>query len=269
MLSETEKRKSYLSNVNRIVIKVGTSTLTHPSGLLNLERIEHLVRQIAALHNRGYEIILVTSGAIGAGMGKLALKEKPKSIPEKQAAAAVGQGILLHMYEKLFSEYGVIIAQLLLTKEDIESEEKADNIKNTFNALLNEKVIPVINENDAVAVDEIKFGDNDTLSALVSTLVSGHLLILLSDIDGLYDKDPHSFSDAVLVSRVENIDRSVIDSAGGSGSSLGTGGMLTKVKAALIVNAYKCVMVIVDGSKRDILLSILDGVNVGTWFESK
>lgn len=267
MNPEVQRRKEYLKNVKRIVVKIGSSTLTHHSGLLNLERMDMLVRQLSALHNRGYEIILVTSAAVGAGMGKLGLKEKPKSIPEKQAAAAVGQGLLLHMYEKLFSEYGVIIAQLLLTKEDMILEERADNIKNTFNALLEKGIIPVINENDAVAVHELKIGDNDTLSAEVTELINANLLILLSDIDGLYDKNPSLFSDAKLISWVDHIDDKIEKICGGSGSNLGTGGMITKVRAAKIVLSISSAMVIADGSIKDILISIIDGFQVGTWFQ--
>lgn len=267
MESEALRRKDYLKNVSRIVVKVGSSTLTHESGLLNLQRMDMLVRQITTLHNMGYEIILVTSGAVGAGMGKLGLKDRPKSIPEKQAAAAVGQGILLHMYEKLFSEYGAAIAQLLLTKEDMVIEERAENIRNTFNTLLKLGIIPVINENDAVAVDELKVGDNDTLSALVSTLINGDLLILLSDIDGLFDKNPHTFSDAKLIERVETIDEEIENVCEGSDSNLGTGGMITKIHAAKIVLSADAAMIIVNGSIKDVLISVLDGFNIGTWFQ--
>ncbi|SQB91637.1 gamma-glutamyl kinase [Clostridium tetanomorphum] len=188
--SLAKERIHQLEKVKNIVVKVGSSTLTYNNGLLNLSHIEHLVRQLSDLHNKGYGIILVSSGAIGAGMGKLGLKEKPQSIPEKQAAAAVGQGILLHMYEKIFSEYGKTVGQILLTKEDMTDETRRDNAYNTFTSLLDKRVIPIINENDAVVVDEIKVGDNDTLSALVAKLVKADLLILMSDIDGLYDSDP-------------------------------------------------------------------------------
>jgi glutamate 5-kinase len=268
MDSESLKRKDHLKNVSKIVVKIGSSTLTHGSGLLNLERMDMLVRQLTALHNRGYDIILVTSGAVGAGMGKLGLKERPKSIPEKQAAAAVGQGILLHMYEKLFSEYGVTIAQLLLTKEDMLIEERSENIKNTFNALLKQHILPIINENDAVAVDELKFGDNDTLSAMLSSLINADLLILLSDIDGLFDKNPHLFSEAKLIKRVASIDEEIENACGGSDSKLGTGGMITKVNAAKIVLSASAAMVIVDGSIKDVLISVMDGLSIGTWFQS-
>ena len=262
-------RKNYLKDVKRIVVKLGTSTLTHNRGLLNLYKMEPIVRQLAELHTRGYEIILVTSGAISAGMGKLFLKERPKTIPESQAAAAVGQGILLHMYEKLFSEYGKVIAQLLLTKDDICIEERNNNANNALTALLDLKVIPIINENDAVAVDEIKFGDNDTLSAMVAQLAEADLLIILSDIDGLYNCNPSINSNAELIKIVEKITPEIESLAGGAGSELGTGGMITKINAAKIV-ATSCIdMIIANGSDRQILYKIIEGSDIGTWFKSE
>jgi glutamate 5-kinase len=260
-------RKEYLGDVKRIVIKVGTSTLTHASGLLNLARIESLVRQLADLHNQNYEVILVTSGAVGAGMGKLGLKEKPKTIPEKQAAAAVGQGILLHMYEKIFSEYGKTVAQILLTKDDFSNKNRSLNAKNTFLAILGLGVIPIINENDAVVVDEIKVGDNDTLSALVSSLIEADLLILLSDINGLYDSNPSTNPEAKLIPRVDSITREIERTASGAGSKLGTGGMATKISAAKIATASGTAMVIANGSNTGILQSIIDCNEVGTLFK--
>ncbi len=184
-------RSKILGDVRKIVIKVGTSTLTHKTGLLNLQRIEKLVRQIANLHNQGYDIVLVTSGAIGAGMGKLNLLERPKTLPQKQAVAAVGQVTLIHLYQKIFAEYGKAIAQLLLTKDDISDRNRYLNGRNTTFELLSQGVIPVVNENDAVVIDEIKVGENDTLSAFVTSLIDADLLIILSDIDGLYDNNPH------------------------------------------------------------------------------
>ncbi|WP_243108728.1 glutamate 5-kinase [Clostridium rectalis] len=262
------KRLNYIKNVQNIVVKVGSSTLTYSNGLPNLSHIEHLVRQLADLHNKGYGIILVSSGAIGAGMGKLGLTEKPKSIPEKQATAAVGQGILLHMYEKFFSEYGKTVGQLLLTKEDMTDVTRSLNAHNTFTSLLNKRVIPIINENDAVVVDEIKVGDNDTLSALVAKLIGADLLILMSDIDGLYNSDPKKDKDAKLISFVENITKEIESCAGGAGSNLGTGGMTTKINAAKIVNSAGISMVIVNGDNAELLSEILDGKNVGTWFNA-
>lgn len=227
-----------------------------------------MVRQLSDLHNKGYGIILVSSGAIGAGMGKLGLKEKPQSIPEKQAAAAVGQGILLHMYEKIFSEYGKTVGQILLTKEDMTDETRRDNAYNTFTSLLDKRVIPIINENDAVVVDEIKVGDNDTLSALVAKLVKADLLILMSDIDGLYDSDPRKNQNAKLISFVDEITEKIEACAGGVGSNLGTGGMATKINAAKIATSSKISMVIVNGDNAEVLRDILEGKEVGTWFNS-
>jgi glutamate 5-kinase len=262
-------RKEYLSGISRVVVKVGTSTLTHSSGLLNLARIENLVRQLADLHNQNLEVILVTSGAVGAGMGRLGLKSKPKTIPEKQAAAAVGQGILLHMYEKLFSEYGKIIAQILLTKDDFSNRHRFLNARNTFFALLEKGVIPIINENDAVVVDEIKVGDNDTLSALVASLVEADLLILLSDIDGLYDDNPNTNPDAKLIHFVKNITPEIEGAASGAGTKLGTGGMTTKISAAKIAVSSGTAMIIANGAKSSILQQVVDGEEVGTLFKPK
>ncbi|MBM7868811.1 glutamate 5-kinase [Clostridium pascui] len=264
----TNLRKDYLKTIKKIIVKVGSSTLTYNNGLLNLSHIEHLVRQLADIHNQGYSVVLVSSGAIGAGMGKLGLKERPKSIPEKQAAAAVGQGLLMHMYEKIFSEYGKTVAQVLLTKEDMTNEVRRENAHNTFSALLNQNVIPIINENDAVVVDEIKVGDNDTLSALVSELIEGDLLILMSDIDGLYDSDPRKNKDAKLINTVEKITEEIEACAGGAGSNLGTGGMATKINAAKIATASGISMVIVNGDNAEVLSKVISGDAVGTWFKS-
>lgn len=261
-------RKEQLRNVKRVVIKVGTSTLTHSTGLLNLSRIENLVRQLSDIHNRGIEVILVSSGAIGAGIGKLGLKEKPKTIPQKQAAAAVGQGILLHMYEKLFSEYGKIAAQILLTRDDISHRTRFLNATNTFYALLEQGVIPIVNENDAIVVDEIKFGDNDTLSAMVASLVNADLLILLTDIDGLYDSNPKINTNAKFIDYVENITDEIVNAAGDAGSSLGTGGMITKINAGKIATSSGSSMIIVNGDAPNVLNVLLDGREIGTFFKA-
>ncbi|WP_428864376.1 glutamate 5-kinase [Clostridium sediminicola] len=259
-------RNDYLSNVKRIVIKIGSSTLTYPTGLLNFSRIEKLVRQIADINNRGIEVILVSSGAVAAGIGKLGLKSRPKTIPEKQAAAAVGQGILIHMYEKILSEYGKIAAQMLLTKDDMSERKRFLNIRNAFFSLLESNVIPIVNENDAVIVDEIKFGDNDTLSAMVTGLVEADLLIILSDIKGLYDSNPKLNPDAKLINNVYEITDEIISCAGGAGSNLGTGGMITKLNAAKIASTSGASMIIVDGSEENILSNVIEGNNVGTFF---
>jgi len=260
-------RKEYLKDIKRIVVKVGTSTLTHSTGLLNLKRIENLARQLTDIHNQGIQVVLVTSGSIGAGMGKLGLKVRPKTMREKQAAAAVGQGILIHMYEKFFSEYGKTIAQILLTKEDIIDKKRYLNAHNTFFTLLSLGVIPVVNENDAVAVDEIKFGDNDTLSALVTVLIEADLLIILSDIDGLYDSNPRTNPNSKIIYNVGEITDEIKRSAKGTGSNLGTGGMITKIKAAEIVVAANASMIIAEGSEPNIINDILGGREIGTLFE--
>lgn len=265
-LTIMNNREKYLKDVHRLVIKVGSSTITHPNGLLNLYRIDHLVRQIADLHNRGIEVVLVTSGAIGAGFRKLGLKEKPKSIPESQAAAAVGQGILMHTYEKFFSEYGQTVAQILITREDIVNEERFMNARNTFSELLQRGIIPIVNENDATIVDEIKFGDNDTLSAQVSSVINAQLLILLSDIDGLYNCNPRTNKDAVLIDEVLKVTEEIEAAAGGAGSSLGTGGMFTKIKAAKIATASGTSMIIANGETPNIIVSLLNYENLGTLF---
>lgn len=259
-------RTNFIRNSKRIVIKIGTSTLTHSTGLLDLNRIERIVRQLTNIHNRGIEIVLVTSGAIGAGMGKLGLRTRPNTIPEKQAAAAVGQGVLLHMYEKLFSEYGKNVAQILLTKEDILNRKRFLNARNTFFTLFKHGVIPIVNENDAVAIDEIKFGDNDTLSAMVTSAVEADLLVLLSDIDGLYDSNPKENKDAKLINLVENITDEIREAAGGAGTKFGTGGMATKIKAAEIAVTSGSSMVIVNGSSPNVINEVMEGESVGTFF---
>ncbi len=258
-------RKS-LMEAKRIVVKVGTSTLTYENGRLNLQHIETLVRQISDLSNRGKEVILVTSGAVGAGLPLLGLTEKPKDIATKQAAAAVGQGVLLHIYEKLFREYGLVVGQVLLTREDSAFQDRFVNLRNTLLSLLSMKVIPIINENDVVAVDELKIGDNDTLSAVVSSIVDADLLIILSDIDGLYTANPHSDPEATLIDTVESVTPQIMALAGGAGSSLGTGGMITKLEAATIATNSGVHMIIASGSTPSVLQRIMDGEMLGTHF---
>lgn len=260
-------REDYIKTVKRIVVKVGSSTLTYPNGSLNLRHIENLVRQLADIHNSGKDVILVTSGAIAAGVGKLGLAAKPKSMPMKQACAAVGQVALMHMYDKLFAEYGKVTSQILITKEDMDHKTRFINAKNTFSALLKQKVIPIVNENDAIAIEEIKFGDNDTLSAEVCRLTSSDLLILLSDIDGLYDSNPSTNPNAVLVNYVTELTDEVYASAEGAGSAVGTGGMITKLHAAQITMDNGAAMVIVDGSIPNIIEEILEGKEIGTFFK--
>lgn len=250
----------------RIVVKVGTSTLAHPSGLINIRRVEELCKVMSDLKNAGHDIILVTSGAIGMGAGKLQLSERPRDVAAKQAAAAVGQCELMYTYDKLFSEYNHTVAQLLMTGSDFENEERHINFKNTMDKLLEFKALPIINENDTVATDEIKVGDNDTLSAMVAVNVNADLLILLSDIDGLFTADPHSDPKAKLISVVSEINDDILALGGGEGSSLGTGGMRTKLHAAEICTENNCDMVIANGKDPDVLYDIVEGRAVGTRF---
>lgn len=259
-------KKEYLKSVKRIVVKIGSSTLTHETGLLNLYRIEKIVRQLADLSNQGYEVILVSSGAIGAGMGKLNLDERPKTIPEKQALAAVGQVALIHIYQKYFSEYGKDVAQVLLTGDGISNRERYLNARNAFFTLFEYGVIPIVNENDAVVVDEIKVGENDTLSALVASLVDADLLIILSDIDGMFTANPQKDPDAKLIEVVEEINDEIRAMAGGSGSKFGTGGMATKIKAAEISVDSGTSMVIAKGDDPENIYKVVKGENIGTLF---
>lgn len=251
----------------RVVVKVGTSTLAHSTGRLNIQRMERLCKVLSDLKNAGHEIILVSSGAIGMGVGKLSLGERPKDMPTKQAAAAVGQCELMYFYDKLFAEYNHIVAQLLITAPDIADDgTRKSNFHNTLERLLQLGALPVINENDTVSTDEIVIGDNDTLSAEVAAQVSAALLIILSDIDGLYDSDPHTNPNAQLISEVKTLDERIMSLAGGSGSALGTGGMVTKLRAAAIATAHGCEMVIANGQKPEVLYDIADGKRVGTRF---
>lgn len=263
---EREHDRSLVANAQKIVVKVGTSTLTHSNGKLNLEQIERLVRQLSDLRNQGKDVVLVSSGAIGAGMGKLNLAERPRTIPEKQAVAAVGQGILLHIYEKMFSEYGQATAQLLLTKADMEHRQRFLNSRNTLLTLLKLGVIPIVNENDTVAFEEIKFGDNDTLAALVGTLIDADLVILLTDIDGFYDGDPRKNSQAKRISVVETIDEQIEGLAGSVGSKFGSGGMATKISAASIAVNAGIPLMIGHGAEPNIIRRLTSGEDVGTLF---
>lgn len=261
-----EEYQALVANAQKIVVKVGTSTLTHKNGKLNLEQIERLVRQLSDLRNQGKDVVLVSSGAIGAGMGKLNLEQRPKTIPEKQAVAAVGQGILLHIYEKIFSEYGQATAQLLLTKADLEHRQRFLNARNTLLTLLNLGVIPIVNENDTVAFEEIKFGDNDTLAALVGTLIDADLVILLTDIDGFYSGDPRKNKNAQRISVVETINEEIEGLAGNVGSKFGSGGMITKITAARIAVNAGIPLMIGHGAADNIIRKLTSGEDVGTLF---
>jgi len=251
----------------RIVVKIGTSTLAHPTGHLNLRRVEQLCKVLSDIKNSGHELILVSSGAIGMGVGKLGLRQRPTDIPSKQAAAAVGQCELMYTYDKLFGEYHHTVAQLLITGEDIACEKRHVNFSNTINRLLELGALPIINENDTIATDEIVIGDNDTLAAIVAQSIGADRLILLSDIDGLYTADPRKDPDAKLIHRVHKIDERILSLAGVSSTGLGTGGMVTKLRAAEICMGCGCTMVIANGNAPEKLYDILDGKQVGTTFE--
>ena len=250
----------------RIVIKLGTSTLAHKTGRLNIRRVEELCKVISDLKNAGNEIIMVSSGAIGMGVGKLSLNEKPTDIPTKQAAAAVGQCELMYTYDKLFSEYNHTVAQILLTGDDIDHQDRKQNFVNTMLRLLELGAIPIINENDSIATNEIVIGDNDTLGAIVATVIEADLLIILSDIDGLFTADPHKCKDAILLHTVEKITPEIEGMVSGAGSALGTGGMITKINAAKICTEKGVDMVIANGSDPDILYGIVEGEDIGTRF---
>lgn len=254
----------------RIVVKIGTSTLAYKTGHLNIRRVESLVKILSDIKNSGCELILVTSAAIGVGMGKLGLPQRPKDVPTKQACAAVGQCELMYIYDQMFSQYNHTVAQLLITKDVFEDERMKQNAVTTINRLLQLGVIPIFNENDTVATDELVgemvYGDNDTLSAIVSVLSGADYLIILTDIDGLYDKNPKIYPDAKLVSRVEGVTDAVKAMAGAAGSSLGTGGMATKLRAGKIVTEAGADMVIANGRDPAVLYTVFEGGEAGTRF---
>ena len=262
--------REQIKECSRIVVKVGTSTLTYDNGNINLTRIEKLTRVLSDLMNSGKEVVLVTSGAVGVGVNKLKLKEKPKSIKEKQAVAAVGQCELMHIYSKFFGEYSHVVGQVLLTRDVVEDDHIRENVVNTFETLLENGIIPIVNENDTVAIDEIenivRFGDNDNLSAIVAQLVCADLL---SDIDGFYDSDPRKNPDSQLIKTVEEITPELEACAGGAGSSLGTGGMATKLTAAKRATSAGCNMVLANGDNPSILMDITSGKEIGTLFIKK
>ena len=250
----------------KLVIKVGTSTLAHASGRLNIRRMELLCKVLSDLKNAGHEVILVSSGAIGMGTGKLNLSSRPSDTAGKQAAAAVGQCELMYTYDKIFSEYNHTVAQILLTAEDLRNEKRHVNFENTMKCLLDMHVLPIINENDTVSTDEIEIGDNDTLAAIVAVSVGAELLVLLSDIDGLYTADPRHDESAELIESVYEIDDHIISLGGGKGSSLGTGGMATKLRAAEIVTEHGCDMIIMNGDHPEALYDVIEGEQRGTRF---
>ena len=261
-------------NPRRLVVKVGTSTLTRETGSLNLQNMEHLARVLADLEGMGYQPVLVSSGAIGIGTKKLRLGERPTELRMKQAAAAIGQCEMMHLYDKFFGEYNQNVAQILLTDEDVDDPRRAEHLENTFEALLELGCIPVVNENDSVSSAEIEtgrhkvLGDNDTLSAIVAELCRADLLVLLSDIDGLYDADPKTHPEAKLLHQVTELTPEILEMAGGAGSWRGTGGMATKLSAARIAMEAGCDMVITNGSRMEDLYGIAEGKDIGTRFVS-
>ena len=248
----------------KAVVKVGTSTLAHTTGRLNIRRIEGLCKVLSDLKNAGHQIILVSSGAIGMGVGKLGLPGRPADMPTKQAAAAVGQCELMYTYDKLFSEYSHTVAQILITSEDLADPERSQNLHNTLDRLLEMDALPIVNENDTVSTAEIAVGDNDTLAAQLCRSLQAEILVILSDIDGLYTADPHTHPDAQLLRRVEAITPEVCALAGGAGSSLGTGGMATKLRAGKIVTGAGADMVIANGRDPAVLYTVFEGGEAGT-----
>ena len=270
-----DNHRERFKNIKRLVVKVGTSTITHDNGNLNLRCLDKLGMVLSDVFNTGVEVILVTSGAIGVGVGEMHLKHRPVTIGGKQAAAAVGQCVLMNIYSKFFGEYGKTVGQILLTKDIIEDEERKQNVINTFNNLFEHGVIPIVNENDSVATDELEygekklFGDNDTMSAIVASVVKADLLIILSDVDGFYSGNPKIDDCCKKIENIFDIDDKIKSCAGGKGSELGTGGMITKLTAAKLVMEEGIDMVLANGSNPLIIYDILDGKNLGTVFVGK
>lgn len=255
-----------LKTAKRVVVKVGTSTITRPTGGANLVRMEEIAREIAGLADEGREMVLVTSGAIAAGMNRMGLKTRPKDVSKRQALAAVGQGVLMHLYETMFASYGQTAGQVLLTKENSVRHNQYTNSRNALLAMIAMGVVPVVNENDAVSVDELKIGDNDTLSATVASLVDADALIILSDVDGLYTANPQEHPDAKLISEVREVTPEIEALAGGAGTAGGTGGMVTKLAAAKIAMSAGVTMVIARGDRFGVMREVLEGKPVGTVF---
>lgn len=268
MLNNEASREA-LKKAKRIVIKVGTSTITYANGKRNFSQIDRLAREISDLQNQGKKMILVTSGAVAVGVDRMGLPGKPKTIPGKQAAAAVGQGVLMHTYEKFFADYGQIVAQVLITKTEAIDRQRYTNTRNTFMELMRQRVIPIVNENDVVALDELKIGDNDNMSALVAGIVDADLVIILSDVDGLYTANPQTHPDAVIVPEVAEITPEIEASAGGVGSARGTGGMATKIQAAKAATSSGIHLVIASGTEKYAITRVLQGEELGTLFVSR
>lgn len=260
-----EEKRRY----GRIVVKIGTSTLTYASGRLNLRRIETLARVLSDMHNAGMEVVLVSSGAVAAGVSRLGLAIAERSTEEKRAIAAVGQSELMRLYERMFSVYGCTVGQILLTKDVVDDEQRLALAKSTFTRLIGFGCIPIVNENDSVSYEGIKFGGNDTLSAYVATICDADLLINLSDIDGLYDSDPRKNKNARLIETVDEISEEILAYAGGVGTTRGTGGMITKLKAAQIATEAGIPMMIMNGRDPRVLYQVIDGQRSGTYFAAR
>jgi len=262
---EMDYRKA-LTDKKRIVIKIGTSSLTFPNGRLNLRRFEHITNVISTLQQQGRQVVLVSSGAIAVGVGKMGYKKRPSTIPGKQAMAAIGQAILAKIYRKFFDQHTIKVGQILLTSDVITNVEKHKNAENTFAKLLEMGAVPIVNENDTVSTDEIEIGDNDTLSAMVASICKADLLIILSDIDGFFDKDPRKNPDAKRISIITEVNEKVSNAAGSAGTSFGTGGMSTKISAVKICHKDNIDTIIANGDSPEILFDIFDGKDIGTLF---
>ncbi len=257
------------SHVKNVIIKVGSSSLCDDKGTIDQEKILGFISQIATLKRQGKQVTLVSSGAINAGVQTMNLRKRPNTIPQKQALAAIGQANLMQIYENLFNLFHLRCAQILLNHEDFDDRKRLLNLNNTMDAMFDYDVVPIVNENDTLAVDEIKVGDNDTMASLMVPVVDADLVILVSDIDGLYDKNPKDYQDASLISQVDGITPEIAAMAGGSGSSMGTGGMYTKIRAAKICNEYGCDMAIVNGQTPNVLVDFMNGEEVGTYFNGQ
>ncbi len=265
-ITERNDFMGYLRDSHRIVVKVGTSTLTHHTGHLNLRRIERIVKVLSDMQNSGIQIVLVSSGAVSAGMAKVGFGSRPSTLEEKQAMAAIGQSELMKLYDRLFSDYGHTVTQILMTKDVLTNPSRRAAAENTFRRLLEMRCIPIVNENDSVSTDELtKFGGNDILSAYVAQICNADVLLNLSDVDGLYDSDPRTNPHAQLIDRVDNIDE-IYEKAGGAGTDRGTGGMIAKLQAAKLVTEVGIPMFIINGHDPEILYTLLDGGHVGTYF---
>ena len=262
--------KRNFDSVKRLVIKIGTSSLVLPSGKINLEKIDQLAFVISSLHNKGIEVVLVSSGAMGFGLNVLDLEKRPAEVGKQQAVSSVGQVAMMSLYSQIFSHYQTEVSQLLITRDVIEYPESLENFTNAFEMLLTMGIVPIVNENDAISVDEMdhttKFGDNDRLSAIVAKVTKADLLFMLSDIDGLYDKNPNIYDDAKLREHVTEITDEIIKSAGGAGSKFGTGGMLSKIKSAQMIFDNNSQMILMNGANPRDILKVLEGANIGTWF---